>query len=187
MASTTAIGGNPTRNNGATIMGAGNIDSSTTVTNNQTLLNNAFHVYDTGPFLAVSPDSSSNIGTTKALSAGVFAQMETGQYVGKIIGTRIAQTDDTFLRSGAAESNGGRRMLNYSTGYRQLDHTSWDYVSGAVTKGGSKGTKITFIDGADGTTQAQEPFPTNAVPGNLTYRIGASLPTDDNYKARTNP
>lgn len=187
MATTTAISGQPQKNNGASVLHAGNIDG-VNVTNNLSLATNAHDVpWATDlVYLAVSPVSSGNVGNMKPLSAGIFNKMEEAQYVAKIIGTRIAQTDDTFLRSGAAETN-DRTSLHYSRGYRQYDVSSWDYVTGAATLGGSEGTAITFHDPVAGTTIAVEPFPTDSVPGELVYRDGSASPTQDDYKARTNP
>lgn len=178
MTTTTAISGNPQKNNGATVLMAGNIDSSDTVTRNLTQNELA---YTSGYGSSVSE----SVGEThKPLTAGVFGKMETGQYVAKILGTRVAQTDETFLRGGGAETN-ARKMLHYSSGYRRLHHTAWDYVTGAVTKGGNAGDAVTFTDPADGTTIAKEPYPTDAVPGELTYHTGSSEPTTDEYKPRT--
>ena len=187
MATTTSISGNTQKNNGATIYRAGNIDVTGPVTNDLTIAENLTGIREYASTVIEAggtPGQSGNIGTIRPLSAGVFGQMEVGQYVGKIIGTRIAQTDDTFLRSGASQTS-SRRSLHYARGNRRYDITDWSVVSGVATYGGNQGNLVTYIDPADGSAQAFEPFPTDAVPGELVFLVTGLTPDQDNYSART--
>lgn len=186
MATTRAISANAEKNNGATLLHAGNHDGQN-ITKNLTLATNAHHPdFSARVVLAVSPTSSGNLGTIKPLSAGVFGRMEAGQYVAKIIGTRVAQTDDTFLRSGAAET-AHRTSLHYGRGNHRYHITDWSYTTGAATKGGNAGVSFTYHDPIAGSAIAKEPFPNNAVPGELVYFDGSPNPVQDDYKARQNP
>lgn len=187
MATTTSISGNTQKNNGATIYRAGNIDTTGPVTNDFTVSENLGGVRSYGATVLEAggyPAQSGNLGTFRPLSAGRFGEMETGQYVAKILGTRIAQTDDTFLRSGAAQTS-SRRSLHYARGNRRYNITDWSVVSGVPTYGGSQGALVTYVDPADGTAQAMEPFPTNAVPGELVFLVTGLTPSQNNYSAKT--
>ncbi len=187
MATTTAVGATVPVNDGGTILHAGTIAS--TRWSNLTL---ATTTIDNGKYGSLvieaggSPGQSGNLGTLKPLSAGVFGKMEVGQFVAKVLGTRIAQTDNTFLRSGAAET-ASRTSLHYGRGNRRYDIIDVSAFSGVVSKGGNEGALVTYIDPEDGTTQAFEPFPTDAVPGRLVYMVTGKTPQQDTYKVRTNP
>ena len=176
---TTAISGNAQKNKGGTILNAGN--ANTNLINNLTLANNAYkNGYGSRPILAVSPTQSGNLGIGKPLSGGVFASMEKGKYVGMIIGTRIAQTDNTTLAGGSADFARKSSLINAYYGDRRLNITSWAYATGVPTYGAGRGDLVTF--GAD---EAAEP--TDAVPGKLAMMEGGKNPVQEAYKARTSP
>src|SRR3990167_374415 len=132
MATTTAISGQPTKNKGGTILNAGNVNAA--LANNLSLSTASYRDGNIGSkvFLAVSPYSSGNFGTHKPLSGGVFAQMEKNQYVAMIIGTRIAQTSNTTLASGAADFAQNRDTRRVVAKYQRLHITSWNAVTGAA-------------------------------------------------------
>lgn len=185
MSTQAVISGNATKNDGGTLLHAGNVASSRFA--NLSLATNIHEAeYGSKVHEAVSPNSSGNVGTFRPLTAGVFGKMETGQYVAKVIGTRIAQTDNTFLRSCAAETS-DRTSLHYARGNRRYDISDWSYTTGAATKGGSQGDLFTYVDPVGGGSQAFEPFPTDLVPGELVYMVTGKTPDQDDYKARTNP
>lgn len=180
MATTTvkASGGG---NDGGSILHAGNIAS--TRWNNITLAENATDFPQPHVVQAVSPNSSGNLGTLKAISAGNFGQMEAGQYVAKIIGTKIAGQTNTFLRSGAADT-GTRRPIHFARGNRRYSLTDVSALSGVVTYGGSDAA-FTYVDPETGSAVNNEPMPTDAVPGKLVYMHTGANPTQDTYSART--
>ena len=185
MASTKAISGNNKQNDSSTIFHGGNVaaDSKVNVlTIAETTTNTPF-----GSKVHKSFDvaDSGNIGAIKALDAGVFSSYEEGEYTAKVIGTRVAQTTNNLLRSGSSDYGQNRDGLHYARGNYRYDITSWDYVTGAATKGGSAGVLVTYWDPATGTTQAMEPKPTTAVPGELVYMYGSLVPSQDDYKPRS--
>jgi len=184
MATQAAVTGNVTKNDGGTLLHAGTVASSRFVNMTLATVTDGGDNYGSKVFEAVSPNSSGNIGTFRPLSAGVFGKMEVGFYVAKVLGTRIAQTDDTFLRSGAAET-ASRTSLHYARGNRRYDITDVSAISGVVSKGGNEGALFNYIDPVGGGAQIHEPFPTNAVPGELVYMVTGKIPDQDNYKART--
>lgn len=186
MAVQKVITGNVYHHNGGVILQAGNSDG-VNVTDSLTLAENAYREgasKNNGPTKAVSPGSSGNLGNLAVFSSRPFAQMEAGEYVAKVIGDRIAQSDDTTLRSGAADW-GTRVPYNVARGYERYDNTSWDYVTGALTKGGSAGSQINYIDPIGGGAVSYEPYPTFAVPGELVFMDGDVVPTQADYAAKT--
>jgi hypothetical protein len=186
MATQAAVSGNSVKNDGGSLLHAGSIASSRWANITLATTTDNSESYGSKVFEAVSPVSSGNVGTFRPLNAGVFGKMEVGQFVAKVLGTRIAQTDNTFLRSGAAET-ASRTSLHYARGNRRYDITDWSYTTGAATKGGNEGNLFTYVDPVGGAAQAHEPFPTDAVPGELVYLVSGKTPDQDNYKARTNP
>jgi len=174
---TTAIANQPIKNKGGTLLNAGNVAPA--LANNLTLANNAYKSgYGSRPILAVSPESSGNIGTTKPISAGRFGEMEKGKYVAMVIGTRIAQTNNTILASTGSDFGRKNGLINAYYGDRRLNITAWNAATGAATYGANRGVLTTF--GADDAAT-----PTNAIPGELQYMAGGKNPVQDNYKANT--
>lgn len=166
-----------TRNNGATILKGGDIDNSGTVTN--------------APYEAiVSPNNTQGHGSKvnegsswnqKAVTGGTFAKMAAGSYVMRKVATTLAGVANTVLLFGSSDF--GRRAIHLKTTRRSYHITSWNYVTGAATKGAA--TNDSF--GAD-----HAATPTRAVPGELVYtdhaipKSGAlAVPKQDDYKAKT--
>lgn len=121
-------------------------------------------------------------GTTKAVSANTFAAYEKGKYVGYHLDTASAISNTSF-QSGSAAS--GRKALHYGKGNYRYHITGWNYLTGAATKGGNAGDKFTYFAPGDDSALAQEPYPTNAVPGQFVYTDGSPTPVMDNYSAKT--
>lgn len=186
MATTAAISGNTTKNDGGSILHAGTIASTRWANITLATTTDNSESYGAKVFESVSPVSSGNVGTFRPISGGVFGQMEVGFFVAKVLGTRIAQTDDTFLRSGAAETS-SRTSLHYARGNRRYDITDWSVLTGAATKGGNEGVLFTYVDPEGGSSVSTEPFPTDSVPGKLVFMSTGKIPDQNTYKVRTNP
>jgi hypothetical protein len=179
MATQAAVSGNVTKNDGGTLLHAGTIASSRFA--NLTIATTTDNSKTYGSTVILD----ATYGTHKPLSAGVFGQMEVGQFVAKVLGTRIAQTDNTFLRSGAAET-ASRRALHFARGNRRHDITDISAFTGVATQGGSKGALFTYVNPEGGGSVTTEPLPTDAVPGRLVYMVTGKIPDQDTYKVRTN-
>lgn len=179
MSTQKAITGNVQKKDSSTILGAGNVAS--TKFNSLSFVTNLAHKTkrDTLPV-----EQSTQMGITKAVSAGKFANMEEGEYVGMIIGDRIASTNNTTLRSGAGDMNRGL-LVNKFQQYRQLDITSWNYETGVATKGGAAGRQIP-TSGINGQTGhlADKATGTDAVPFTLRYAGGTPTPVMASGQAR---
>jgi hypothetical protein len=169
MASQTVKGSGSTVNNGATVLKAGNIDSSNTVTQALGMTTLGYHsgIGDNRPVAS----ATANIGTTTTKGSGTFAYtMVSGQFIGKRLTTQINGVSNTTLRSGGGYK-GTRSAIHYSEQYYALGVNSWNYVTGAITKGGTAGSGVSLIDPATagGATAAADSAarPTRAVPGEL--------------------
>lgn len=102
---------------------------------------------------------------------GNFAKMVSRQFIGTIIGSTVAGVASSVLRIPAAHFI--RFPYNPARGNRRYDITGWNYVTGAATKGGNAGVQVLYHDiAANNDSLAFEPFPSRAVPGELTYNAG---------------
>ena len=187
MATHTPMTGQVVRNNGATILNAGNHDG-TNITNELTLSNNAANKYQYGskvPLSTGTAGSSGNVGTIAPFSGDDFASKPQGFLLrGYTDGQNIMGTADSGIS--AASDVGLRRPINRFYGYQRLHITSWDYVTGAATTGAGAGVTVlaSGLDGVTGQLADNAANPTNAVPGELVYRDGSANPIQDEYKAR---
>jgi hypothetical protein len=180
MAQTTAKSGQPVRNNGAVVPRGGAIVTGGPVTSAPDTLTQGYTSRGVGGTTVLSK-TGANIGTQKAVTANAFArQMVAGQYVMMRYGY-IAGSATNFLNSGAADF--GRRSIHGKTNRRSYHITSWNYVTGAATKG---------ADTNDDMGSDHAAIPTRAIPGELTYTdhgmaaTGAlAVPLNDDYDAKT--
>jgi len=118
----------------------------------------------------VTTGSAYRPGIQKALTAGTFAYENTGNtYIGKRVSTTINGVANDFLLSGGGKQ-GPRSSIHYLLSGRRLHETSWDYVTGAVTKGGNAGDSFNYVNPVGGGTATDSAAqPTRAIPGELVY------------------
>lgn len=150
MASQTATGSGSTRNR--MVMLAAGSDTSKTV-----LLTTLESVTQPVAFPKVPAESLSNSGTAaRPISAGSYAKMYASRYVGMMLSDYIANVASTVLKSGGAEftNSSNRHTNNKSTTVRALGVNTWDYKTGAITKGGTAGNSNS--QGADHATTLAE-------------------------------
>lgn len=83
-------------------------------------------------------------------------------------------------------NRGQFRPVQISTGDRRWNITSWNYVTGAATKGANAGDLVGFIQTQGGGALTAEPMPNpRSLAAGLTYDKGAANPYRDTYKLRT--
>lgn len=190
MATTSAVSGQPVKNNGATVLQAGNIDSKN-VTNSLLISKNASTARN-GSYAVES--ATANIGTTKAISGGKFSNlMRAGQFIVKTLtGQSIAGVSlpGVGVLSTSGPVNSVPPVHRWSRYYR-LDITSWNYVTGAATFGGGSGDPVypSAVDGtsvnAGNASRIDKAANTSmAVPGQLVYMTKGVLATVDSYEPR---
>lgn len=206
MASTT-VNGSGTRNNGGTIVNAGNVALNGPVTNVIGL--NELHANADYGSKVVANDgtggsTSDPAGVTKAMSSGTLAYFPSTvagerNFIMKSAGDSAAKINNVatnLLSVPGAEYAGvnrssmhkivkTRRLGAYSdASFNILARPSTQVVPGR-TKGTGAGNASNFVQ-MDGSTAASDDAATTtrAVPGELTYMFGAIVPLNDDYKAR---
>lgn len=176
-----AIDANPLRDNGATVIMGGAIDSSSTVTQ-------ALDKAITGAGREEQPGVKENAqtGAQKANSAGVFARLTAGSYImkGGNITTNLAGVAYRGLRGGGNQMQirGIHTLLTRKT----VLIDSWDYATGAATFNGSNPSDDDFGDAALAQSGTPHTTPTRALPGNvITLPTGRETPTTTALPAKT--
>lgn len=186
---TTTISGSTTRNNGATVLSGGNIDTSTNTVSSapslKSFLDNHSHVV--GSRVLASTGTKWKPGVTTSKSGGSMAYQPTKedpQFLIRHVASKVNNVSNTVLLFGSDRA--GRRAINPLVKTHRYHITSIDYKTGIATKGGNAGDVSNYVK-MDGTTAASDDAanPTRAIPGELVYMYGALTPKQDDYKAKT--
>jgi len=189
MATTVAVSGQPQKNDGGTILQAGNIGANSPVST-LTLATNASESQNGSK---VIQSATSNIGTMKPISGGAFAKMTAGKYIVRgltgqsIAGVALSGIGNIKI---SADQDGNYSIKRWGQ-YERLHITSWNYSTGVATYGGNSGDPVylsavdgTVVDSANKQTIDEAANPTKAIPGELVYMTTGLLPTQANYSAR---
>jgi len=182
MAQQAAVTGQPYKNVGGTVKKA--TTASGPITKVRTLLDDAV-VTSYGTKVALSSGegaSSGNLGTFSSLTNFAYKQVA-GQYLIKKSNSYVNGVAHTLLNSCASSSSERMRAIPFMESARVYGsgvNTTWNYETGAITKDVNAGQSVSF-----GTDHAARP--TNAVPGELTYKTAAKLPVANDYKPTTAP
>lgn len=168
-----AVSANPTRDNGATVLMGGPIDSSPTVTNAPDTA-----ILGAGRKPQPGPVKSANVGTTHANASGAFAVLAAGHYVmkGGNITTQLAGVAYRGLRGGGNPNQirGLHTLLTRST----VLIDSWNYATGVATFNESNPSSDDF----DAGSYAES---TRALPGNLIVNDAGAGPSTKAYQEKT--
>jgi hypothetical protein len=197
-----SAGGSP-KNNGGTIVNAGNVAAGTPVTKviGVNEINGSTSQYGTKVVVntAVGNGTTDPHGTIKVKSAGTFAYRP-AQGEGFLLraagdtASKINGTASTLLSIPGGVSNKSIHKLTStsalgayaSTSYDVLARPSTSVVPGR-TKGLGAGDPVNYVQVDDGVTTSNvdnAASPTRSVPGELTYMFGGKAPKNDTYKAR---
>lgn len=199
MATTTVVSGNATKNNGATIVKAGNVPSSATrVTNVQTLLENAVKL-DVNTVIA---SSGTNIGTHGPIVGGTFGYNPPSnvssstplKVVAKRVSTTLSGKSDTSLQSGAADTSARKSIAEWK-GDRLYNNTNaagatFDLFTGTLTTGTTTLTAGTLVapSGISGEVNSDADHAvkntTFAIPGELVLMETGGTPSQKDYAAK---
>lgn len=177
MATTKCISGNVQKKSGdaATIAAAGNVSGKNT---NKSLisLNVGSEQYGSTVKLAVSTESSGNIGTIKPYGAGVFQSYEKGQYIMKIAGNKISQVATNQFRGGAnwMRQRPFNKIQSTHTGF--LTALSW-------SSNRDGGPTYTLTQSAQFPDFGIDKETTTL--GQLAYRTGKPIPVQGDYSTPT--
>lgn len=181
--STQAVTSGAAKNNGGTVRKPGGNSTTGPITVSRTLIDDAVRT-TYGAKVSLSSGtagSSGNLGTYNAVTTFAYP-MVAGRYIMKRNTPYINGVASSLLTSGAGDF-GHRQNPAVLETTRALGSgylTSWDYETGAITKGANAGNSESF--GNDNAAR-----PTNAIPGELAYKTAAEVPVQDEYKPRTNP
>lgn len=172
---TTTISGSGIRNRGGTVLNAGNVSSA--YWDSLSVRNAALNATVT----TCTPVSGVATGNIKAYGAGTFIYSDRDEFVIRGVSNKLSGVATSIIRIPASDYE--RRLINTFKSDTRWHITSWNYVTGAPTYGGSRGAAVYTKDVADTNLTNGEPAPTRAVPGELVYRTGAPLPVQDDYNA----
>jgi hypothetical protein len=182
-----AVTGQPIKNKGGTVKKAGSANTTTgPITSSRTLMQDAITTSYGAKITLSSGEahSSGNLGTFNAKTTFAYQQVK-GQYLMKKYTSRVNGVADSLMSSCASSSSERMRSIPFLETARSLGSgvsTSWNYETGAITKGDGAGESRSF-----GTDHAARP--TNAVPGELTYKTASQTYTywQDDYQPKTAP
>ena len=170
-----AISANPQRDNGATVLMGGAIDTSPVVTNAPDMA-----ITGAGRKAQPKPVESAYVGTTNANASGTFAVLAAGHYVvkGGNITTQLAGVAYRGLR-GAGNQN-QIRGIHFLWTRKTVLIDSWDYATGAATFNAGNPSDDDFD------INSSFAAPTRALPGNvITLDTGREVPTTTALPAKT--
>lgn len=176
----TTITGTGHRNNGGTILQAGNIASNSRFSNLaiRTTVVKQVPVFN---------ENNSRLGiATRPLSGGTYNVMTKGRYICRYItGGYIAGVANTTLDTAAGDFNRG--FPAKITGSRRLHITGWNAVTGAATKGGSAGAAFSYKGTRGGSTMTDTGTPPNPFSSNstLVFLVTGKVPTTVSYQVIT--
>jgi hypothetical protein len=168
------IEANYLKDNGATVLMGGNID---TASNRVT---NAPGASIVGASIQpqAKPVKSAYVGATHVVEAGDFATMTAGKYVvkGGNVTSQLAGVAYTGLASGGNPNQ--IRGINSLLTRRTVLIDSWNYATGAATFNAGNPSSDSFDKGSYAD-------PTRAVPGNLVILEDGDIPETSAYSAKT--
>jgi|10_taG_2_1085330.scaffolds.fasta_scaffold02186_7 hypothetical protein len=186
MSTTKAISGNTQKNDGGTILKAGNITRTDFNAISVQNVSEQTTEYGSKVFIPTGVDSSGNLGVRAANGTKQVGKQDSDNWLMMYgVAHNIAGVSSNILRSASSQYPGIQQRPVPRTHHIRLDESSWDYVTGAVTKGGSEGTSVNFHKPEGSGVLDKGAFPTNAIPGQLVYMVKGIIPTQDQYKAIT--
>lgn len=157
---------------GANVTGYNTVHRVTVVTDADNVQTDVFYSANT-----------STHGSYKSFS-GNFNTLAAGCYIATVIGKGTSGSSITRLRLNGAD-NAQREAIAMAVGNQRYNITSWNYVTGAATKGANAGDTVQYIKPQGGGALTEEPEPTRAAPGRVVFTSGKALPTSTSYSART--
>jgi hypothetical protein len=202
-----AVTSTSTKNNGGTVVNAGNADTTKGPISRALQLNTLADDVGAAPgSKVVSNDGTGSqytdrSGLTKAVSAGTLAfNANSSQWImsGGNVTTTVGGVSNTVLASAGADFNGKLNIdINSTNGTvsdRKVGTTPIinilavpsSGINSFRTKGAGAGNINTYINPLDGTDAvASETLPSRSIPGELTYNFGGlNGPTTSQYKAK---
>ena len=185
---TSFTGGAQGKEDGATVLHGGDVDSTNTVTNSKTLRGNldASAVYGSRVTAITGTKHKPGVQTSKGSGALAY-QPAAGdpQFLLRGYSSKINNVSSTVLQIAGSDAAGrGDRGGVVKT--HKYNVTSIAYNTGFATKGGTAGDASNFVKSDGSTAASDEALETSrAIPGELVFHIGAKLPTQADYSTKT--
>jgi len=197
-----AVTSGSSKNNGSTIVNAGNIPVTNKTVNNAGF-GTIIGVASGGtPKVVQQTGTSGNFsapglgGRITAKGSGMFAyENKAGKFIGIRLSDSINNVDNTSLLSGGSAKGQYKGSIHALESYHTLPKytTNADGSHASTTSAG--GASTNYVDSAgNGSTASNDSAanPTRAIPGELVYTGSAkagsgslAVPTQDDYKAKT--
>jgi hypothetical protein len=184
------------KNNGGTVVNGGNVPTTSPFTKNIALTTFADDRGQSFGSKVVANDGTGNSTTdrvgvsgTYVGSTGVAYKAGRTEWVIRGISTTLGgrantvllnkgnQYDSAEIRDNIFENTHTHALGSGTLTSINIFARPSGFLHGELKKGGNAGYEVSF-----GTDEAAAP--TRGVPGELTYRTGAKLPVQDNYKAK---
>jgi hypothetical protein len=198
MASQTVKGTGVTVNNGGTVVGGGNVDTTGPITNNFLLkeINSVPQSYGSKLIQKVATDEDftnpDGLIAAKPTGTGGFAYNPERNFIVKGLNPTINGDSSDAVGLGSEYPDVPRFKKNVISGAKLLGNPTWEFPvlpgSGrhpGYTRGVNAGQVYDFTSPTDSGVAGEDKatHQTRAVPGEVTYRTGAPLPTTTNLKA----
>lgn len=175
--------------NGSAVTSTSTVNDGGTVVNggNTTILTSVDLGYsNVGVFGSSVIDGSD---ADKALSAGTFSYSNQSPVAKRVTEELAGGVSNTFLQSGASKPSLTRsihklevlRTRRLTTAIRA---GKWNIYKGAFLNNQNQTADLPTV-AVDSLNSDNAATPTRAVPGELTYKTGAPVPVQDDYKAKT--
>jgi hypothetical protein len=169
-----AVSGSDYVNNGATVVGGGNIGTNAPVTNVPTTAQVLGHRSGSNGSSVASGDYAG----AKWITYGAdFATMTAGQYVIRRNCSQLAGNSYTGLQSGG-NAAGAHHSIHFNTSRSTVMIEYWLYPSGVPVYAATNPSGCEFGDD-------HAALPTRAIPGELVYMVTGTTATSGDYPART--
>lgn len=187
-----AVSANAVKNNGLTIVNAGNVPATSPVTNSMGFTKIlAFHPVTNGSRIphAATPNGThlnldgSNVPTASAVS-GDYGIMTKARYIIRRYTNFIAGNASTVLNSGCSDTS-ARRSINRQVHGRATQLHGWTVTGGSgALPGGTPTITYSYTHLNNVWVNDVAATPTRAVPGHLTFRVSSTKYTTSNYTAK---
>lgn len=181
----------PVKNNGGTIVNAGNVNDGMTNNLNLESITSQTPFYASKMTGSVSPSSSGNVGHGKATSSVAFGNPNSTQIIDKVT-TTIGGSSNTIMQSMGGDTVSRRPIGRYYAAAR-YDVRSFNIFpggSGKATLGGGAGADV-LASGINGVTGFYADTSVNrrmtGVPARLVFMFGGPSASGANYSNITQP
>ena len=171
------------RNNGGTVLGGGNVNTTPSIGQPANAVTNApgAQILGAGRREQPRPVESAVLGNQKVITAGIWARMNPEEWMIRRVAETLAGGVATRVLKSGGSDFGQRQSIHFLNSRWTVHILSWDYATGVPTYDVPKETEDQFGDD----NAAGPVIPTRAVPGQLVELWTGKLPESLEYEAKT--